>query len=52
MRKVQFNFNEHNQSLESLENYYDEVKAAIDLKYSGDTNLSPVTTCHHIIIRL
>lgn len=34
MRKVQFNFNEHNQSLESLENYYDEVKAAIDLKYS------------------
>ena len=34
MRKIQFNFNEHNQSLESLENYYDEVKAAIDLKYS------------------
>ncbi len=34
MRKLQFNFNEHNQSLESLENYYDEVKAAIDLKYS------------------
>lgn len=34
MRKVQFNFNEHNQSLESLENYYDEVKAAIDLKFS------------------
>jgi hypothetical protein len=34
MRKIQFNFNEHNQSLESLESYYDEVKAAIDLKYS------------------
>lgn len=34
MRKIQFNFNEHNQSLESLENYYDEVKSAIDLKYS------------------
>lgn len=34
MRKIQFNFNEHNQSLETLESYYDEVKAAIDLKYS------------------
>ena len=34
MRKIQFNFNEHNQSLESLESFYDEVKAAIDLKYS------------------
>lgn len=36
MRKIQFDFNEHNQSLESLENYYDEVKTAIDLKYSKD----------------
>ena len=34
MRKIQFNFNEHNQSLEDLESYYDDVKAAIDLKYS------------------
>lgn len=34
MRTIQFNFNEHNQSLENLESYYDEVKAAIDLKYS------------------
>jgi len=34
MRKIQFNFNEHNQSLKSLEIYYDDVKAAIDLKYS------------------
>lgn len=34
MRRIQFNFNEHNQSLENLESYYDEVKAAIDLKYS------------------
>ena len=34
MRKIQFHFNEHNQSLESLEEYYDEVKSAIDLKYS------------------
>lgn len=34
MRKIQFNFDEHNQSLEALESYYDEVKAAIDLKYS------------------
>ena len=33
MRRIQFNFNEHNQSLESLESYYDEVRAAIDLKY-------------------
>ena len=32
--KIQFNFNEHNQSLEDLESYYDDVKAAIDLKYS------------------
>lgn len=36
MRKLQFQFNEHNQTLESLEDYYDEVKAAIDLKYSED----------------
>lgn len=34
MRKIQFNFNEHSQSLENLESYYDDVKAAIDLKYS------------------
>lgn len=36
MRKIQFHFNEHNQTLEFLEDYYDDVKAAIDLKYSKD----------------
>lgn len=34
MRNIQFNFNDHNQSLETLESYYEEVRAAIDLKYS------------------